>query len=630
MTNDTADTMPSPASLTDTTDLAPPTPAPEAASETVSENTNPAENDSNPAQTNGTSNNGTPTNQTVPEPANNVPNWTIESEPLAIQPHEQRDEIIRQVEFYFSDENLPHDAHLLSKAGEYGDGWVSLSTIMGFRKMKQYKPAARVKAALSLPNDTFVVWKNKLIRRKQPLQKSVVVVPKVNPSLERNAQMVEKPWMTKAMFKPTGFEKDFVEGPITPADHETERRLFDPEEAFTERIQHAVTRYTSKRKMHQNTAKIFGSFIMFGGFAGGQAMFTGGLSKTDLEDYDKDQIEAMKARYAVSEAVLDGIYEDQEGGATWVVDFEAVAKSYLSIEFMAAYNWKDQKAVDETTNIMVNFYNYLIYHDVCPEYEERVMKARDICVLAGEELIKLAEVDNLLPGQFNIACSTLYDGYYKEMRPVDPNAEWLHPDDFKGISVADATKILSAAIMAWGTSEQVAAYATATQQGKLLEITSEDEIGLEIVSVEMSSGEGKELYDRLKNTTARPLGKLHCVQWEMPGAGPKDLPAHVTKQQKAKIGSQHQLLVDEATLCFCYPGLKIEALVKTLSNGIEFVDHYKHAYPSFYTWTLNDRIRDWKEPGPPKAWMQRQNAKKGVKGKEMVRREDEEEQNTPD
>ncbi|EME40547.1 hypothetical protein DOTSEDRAFT_177599 [Dothistroma septosporum NZE10] len=603
--------------------------SPRATSEASTENSAPANGTSGEPQTHGTSDENN-TSQAQPE-SPNARVWT--NEPSAIQPHEQKDEIIRQVEYYFGDVNLPHDAHLLSKAGEFGDGWVSLSTIMGFKKMRAFKPPARVKAALSLSNDTFEVWNNKFIRRKKPLQNRAVVMPKVDPSREATAQMIEKPWMTKAMFKPTGFEKDFVEGPLTPAEHETERKLFDPEEAFTERIQHAVTRYTSRRKMHQNTVKLFGSFITFGGFTGGQAMFTGGLSKADLEEYDKDQIEAMKARYVVSDAVLDGIYEDQEGGATWFVDFEAVAKSYLSMEFMAAFDWKDQKLVEDVTNIMVNFYKYLDYHDVCPEYKDQVKKARDFCELAGEELVKLAEADSHFPGQFSVACSTLYGGYHASIRPFDKNAEWVLQTDFLGLSDRDADYVFSAGMMAHGMDEQVEAYSAAKQQGKQLELVSEESMGLKVVSVEMPNEEAKLIYDsrQFRNTVVTPQGKLHCVRWEVPGAAQKDLPAHVVKQQKAKIGSRHVLLVDENALRFYHPGLKIEGLVKKLSNGMEFIDHYEHVYPSFYTWSLNHRIRDWKEPGPPKAWMKRQQAKKkGEDGKELVRREDEEEQDTPD
>lgn len=89
------------------------------------------------------------------------------SQPQA-EPHPQTDEIIRQVEFYFSDENLPHDSHLLSKTGPSGQEWVSLSEILSWKKMRAFKPPSRVKASLC-KSQKLEVWRNKFIRRKDPI-----------------------------------------------------------------------------------------------------------------------------------------------------------------------------------------------------------------------------------------------------------------------------------------------------------------------------------------------------------------------------------------------------------------------------------------------------------------------------
>lgn len=38
---------------------------------------------------------------------------------------------------------------------------------------------------------------------------------------------------------------------------------------------------------------------------------------------------------------------------------------------------------------------------------------------------------------------------------------------------------------------------------------------------------------------------------------------------------------------------------------------------------MNERIREWKEPGPPTGWMTRQNEKKNGGGMELVPDDDE-------
>ena len=44
--------------------------------------------------------------------------------------------ILKQVEFYFSDSNLPKDKFLLEETKK-NEGWVALSTLMSFSRMKQ-------------------------------------------------------------------------------------------------------------------------------------------------------------------------------------------------------------------------------------------------------------------------------------------------------------------------------------------------------------------------------------------------------------------------------------------------------------------------------------------------------------
>lgn len=45
--------------------------------------------------------------------------------------------IVKQVEFYFSDANLPRDKFLLAEVGKDKDGWVSIATVASFARMKK-------------------------------------------------------------------------------------------------------------------------------------------------------------------------------------------------------------------------------------------------------------------------------------------------------------------------------------------------------------------------------------------------------------------------------------------------------------------------------------------------------------
>lgn len=549
---------------------------------------------------------------------------------LSALPHPEKDEIIRQVEFYFSDENLPSDAHLLSKTGQFGDDYVSINEILGFRKMRRFKPKTRVIAALK-ESTKLEVHKNKYIRRKEPLQIPLRVQPKNDPKREQIKKLIDQPWLTKGYLKPTGFETNYAEPPLTPEDYEEERRLFDPEETFAVRIENAITRYTSRRKFHQNTNQVFTKFLMFGGFDASKRMFTGGIKNKDLEDLNKNEINEVLAQYAVHDQVWEGL-DPEEGEPTWVVDFETIAKAFLSSPFMASFFWKDEKTVSDTTNILRNFYMWLIHHDVCPEYEDQVKKAIAVCDLAEEEFAKLAKVDFALPGDFNVACSTLHDGTWAGLRPVDPNADWVLEEDKIGLSDKDAEVIFLTGVVAHGTPEQVQQVATAAKKKAHLDTVSTQQMGLEVVGIEFATGQAKETFsdDRIQGTIVKPTGKLICKGWEVPHAPPKDLPPEVIAARKAKSKEKMEFLMEEETLEYCYPGLKLEGVVKELSNGIKWIDSFEYVYPSFFAWTANEYYREMKEPGPPKAWMLRQAQKRQDSASGLVRREDEDADQMPD
>ncbi|KXS97063.1 hypothetical protein AC578_10805 [Pseudocercospora eumusae] len=554
--------------------------------------------------------------------------------PRRLNASEHKKDIIRQVEYYLGDENLPVDAHLLARTGPAGDGWVSINEILGFRKMRPYKPPAEVKKILKLSEMLEVDDRGKYIRRKWPLKKAPTVAAKVDESKERNAKLVEQPWMTKGMLKPTGFEsRNANQGPLGLGEYLEERPMYDAEESFVARIDRAVAEYQNRRKFHEMTAKVFGSYLTFGGFAGGQNMFAGRLNDEELkENYDKHEIAMMKARWGVADKVIEGVDPD-EGESTWVVDFEGMTKAWLSSEFMQHFAWTNSKTVLETTNILRNFFSYLNIHDVCPEYKEDIDKAVAATHLADSEFPKLAAVDAGLPGEFNKACSSLYGGHYAQYRPTNVNADWVTDADLSyGMTEELAEKVFNVGTYAYCTSEQLDFFKALNDKKEPKSAGAvEESMGLEVTRVELGTEQGNRFYDapKVKNRFKK-AGLLHCTRWVLPHARPRDLPKHVLDAEKAKQGEVYRFIMDEDLLKQVVPGMKLDAIVKTFGCGFSWIDAVECVYPTFFTWTLNERAMDWKEPGPPTEWMLRQEEKKSAVGNEMVRREDEDEDETLD
>lgn len=79
------------------------------------------------------------------------------------------EEVLKQVEFYFSDSNLPKDKFLWRTVQSNQEGWVSVSTIASFNRMKKYRPLSAVVDALK-KSDFLVVSENgEMIKRKNPI-----------------------------------------------------------------------------------------------------------------------------------------------------------------------------------------------------------------------------------------------------------------------------------------------------------------------------------------------------------------------------------------------------------------------------------------------------------------------------
>lgn len=304
--------------------------------------------------------------------------------------------------------------------------------------------------------------------------------------------------------------------------------------------------------------------------------------------------------------------EEQIGGATWVVDFENMTKAFFSSQLLQHFEWMEESVTDNATNVIRNFLNYLHYHNVCPEYIDDLNNARSVCDLAQKELPKLANAARGLPGDFNTACSTLFGGYYAMRRPANPNAEWVNKDDDLGWSDEEAKAIWITALVAHCTPEQYKQFEQADEAGSLTTVEEHD-TGLEVVEIQLPNEQAQGLYssEGIQESTIRPTGKLICKRWVAPGSPQLDIPEEAIAAREAKLNNRrYEFIVEEDVLRSCYPGMKLEATVIKFSVGdISYLDSVQFVYPSFFTWTLNERLRDFTASGPPKEWMKRQNDK---------------------
>jgi hypothetical protein len=214
---------------------------------------------------------------------------------------------------------------------------VSISLILGFNKMRAFKPRSQVVASLRKSTFLEIDAKGRQIWRKVPLQGKCRLDPDYQDDQEiayaRPAPKVAFPvsllpqervkypdGVSKNMLKPTGFEKTFIEPPQTPKEAEEEEAMYSSEKAVVDRFELAIQRFKQKKRMHEMYAHVFNKLMRFGGVESGSRLFQG-QSKHEMKEMDAEEITRALA--------IHNIPWDRSDERQWVVDFATVCKAFL-------------------------------------------------------------------------------------------------------------------------------------------------------------------------------------------------------------------------------------------------------------------------------------------------------------
>lgn len=95
----------------------------------------------------------------------------VRSELISSEKSSNHDAIRKQVEFYFSDSNLPQDQFLLDKVGGNKNNPVELDVICSFKRMRHFEPREAIVEALKTSKTLRLVDDDTKVQRKNPLSK---------------------------------------------------------------------------------------------------------------------------------------------------------------------------------------------------------------------------------------------------------------------------------------------------------------------------------------------------------------------------------------------------------------------------------------------------------------------------
>ncbi|KAJ5713394.1 uncharacterized protein N7483_010575 [Penicillium malachiteum] len=396
---------------------------------------------------------------------------------------------------------------------------------------------------------------------------SEAVGPVIAAQLQKKKKHNKRPKSKRGLGRPTGFEEWGADGPLTPEEHAEDIALYDRLRPFINRMEEALMRFDRKRRIESFRRNIFHKYLQYGGITIGPNFGTGVPAK-ELKTMTK--LEAMQAR---AQTMIEKERERLD------ISFDKVVRGFLGSFFMRYFNPEDEEAIKFATNTISNFYTYLLFHDVCPEYTEDLLQARETCQIAGKELFKNLKLVGKGAGLFNKSCSMLFGGCYFEHAE---DQKWKQEPFHEGAASHKAASLFLALVTAKDalTAEKV-----------------NDIDGFEVISVSEPEPTCRGFYQRFAPDLT-PVGMIKAKSFRDPNKPHIDLsPKEQWDWEHGRAPSyEFEFLVEIDVLSLMYPGLKVLTDVWELNCGIFYFDEIYSVYPTFYTVIANDMMLNWKRP----------------------------------
>lgn len=262
------------------------------------------------------------------------------------------------------------------------------------------------------------------------------------------------------------------------------------------------------------------------------------------------------------------------------------------------YNFSTKAQVEECTTVMLNFYNYLITHNVCPEYHDNINAARKICGLANKELPGSCRIVGAFPGDFNIACSALFGGKWQTLLVESPWMDASKQEPGQDLTKQKAQHTISLAAVANAPEEWFNKNESQLRKGLITNqqiLGTEEGVGFEVMEIIPANEEVRGMYAPHSHTF-KAVGKLICKPWAAPDFTHYDLPKGYVEDARPE---KYEFWLEQDLLDLCSIGTKFRATSRKLSSGLHILEGVTNAYPSYHKLLLNELLY---EPGSNKKW----------------------------
>lgn len=262
--------------------------------------------------------------------------------------------------------------------------------------------------------------------------------------------------------------------------------------------------------------------------------------------------------------------------------------------FIQIFEDNSTKQVQFFTNVLANFYRWLMHNDVCTEYNDQLTQALATCTRANDELTKSLDLTYKLPDGFSTACSTFFGGYFHDL--YQPDQSWNKGNMPVGWGFEDANGLVMAGIAVYGTDEQFeAASSTSTRK-----IVKRESACLQVVTIDKPTEEARSFYEhsRLKDSKLIALGKIHCRRLKHDLSGPL---------QNSSVDEEQLLTfwIEEDALDICFVGMKMKCEVCESNTGVRWLERVTSVNPSYYQVLPNEYYEKASDEVLPRDWYKR-------------------------
>ena len=345
------------------------------------------------------------------------------------------------------------------------------------------------------------------------------------------------------------------------------------------RIQSCIIRFRSRRRLHEETARYFNEYLFLGGIDTNPNPFSG---------QDPGELKKLTPTERRDAVAHDGIHthlDDEQSRnnrfycgdlENWSVDFTGIVSGFFSMSVMPMTGLEPQ-ALEKAVGVIDNFLRYALQHDVCPEYQDDVEKAIQVCDDALREWPMILKAQTAMPGQFNLACSRKFDAWVE--------SDWYLADPFKTRINPNTVFLTSLALAEPKLFDKVS---------PKTEVIREFDTTIEIVNILRPGDDTVERFKSLKLDEELlgvvPIGKVQVKpasiedEWEPSETGNLFTTGLMT------------LYFDDSILDNLRIGMKMSLRVCQLDINLKFVKTLYSLAPTFNTFLPQDLMRYFKPP----------------------------------